>query len=590
MSLLMRRGRLQSLFAYLPEQTFNWENGQESFKASSDVDTRPANIPATWLRRPLRRLITPFARQAASDGVAFAGLTVIEGTNFEILEPRKLRGEIFPQTWICPICAIFHSGPRAGCPKGHGAMRQLVFVEYHRCGYIGGLDPPRCTNRCNAPMRLTGTSSRSFAEWSWVCSRCRRPADRNVYHGCRQCRSGTVRVLRPDASSVFYSQYVKVVNPPGEGEMHLLDSPRIYEAAVAQGLGRLPPGMEGLRMGVNDSDTEASQGSARRRLMEDFGLAEEEADELLARRARRTAEGEDWSGSVAALALDDETLADIGEECVELSLSLEASPLTFADLVTDAPSRDLAELYRRDYTEMLGRLGLADAILLREFPLAYVVVGYTREQRDPAKGVAFNFFPPTGGIFPMYGQRVVTEGILFRLDPTRVVDWLIDSGVVGPRPNGIEPTAWLYTLLQPIETVFEAPTDRITAAVLGLVHSVSHRVIAALGDRAGLRRESLSEHLMPYNLSFIIYEDTRSDFVLGGLEHVYRNYLAECLSGLPDAVRCVFDPPCQQGRGACAVCLYLSENSCERFNSALSRHFLFGGIHDGIRWTPYWKP
>jgi hypothetical protein len=398
-----------------------------------------------------------------------------------------------------------------------------------------------------------------------------------------------VRVLRPDASSVFYSQYVKVVNPPGEGEMHVLDGPGIYEAAVAQGLGLLPPGMEGLRRGVNDSDTGASAELARKRLMDDFGLSEEEAEELLTRKAQRTAGEEDWAGAVAVLGLDEDSLADIGEECVELSLSLAAFPLTFADLLATSPSEDVAELYRRDYPEMLSQLGLTEVTMLREFPLAYVVVGYTREQRDPGPGVAFNFFPPTSGMFPMYGQRVVTEGLLFRLDPRRVVDWLVDSGIVSSPPSGIDPTAWLYQLLRPIDSVFDAPSDRITAAVLGVVHSMSHRVIGALGDRAGLRRESLSEHLLPYNLSFIVYADTRSDFVLGGLEHVYRNYLSECLSGLPDAVRCVFDPPCQLGSGACAVCMYLSENSCERFNSALSRHFLFGGTHDGIAWTPYWR-
>ena len=590
MSLQMYRGRLQALFSYLPEQTFNWENRRLSFKGTADVDTRPANVPTVWLKRPLRRLLMPFVRRAAADGTTFPGLEVIESGSFEVLEPRKLRGEIFPETWICRTCDKFRVGRRVNC-GAHGEMRQLGFVEYHRCGYVAGLEAPRCTNRCRGPFMLRGTSSRQFADWKWVCSTCNRPADRGVFRQCPHCRSGTVRVLRPDASPVYYAQYLKVVNPPTVGDMTVLDSPAVYPAAIAQGLGRLPPNIEGLRRAVNDTSTPSATGEARRKLMDDFGIDAEEADELLAKRASRAAAGNDWEGAVNALGLDDEARADIGEECIELSLSLAASPLTFADLEKEAPSADLAELYRRDYPALISRLGVADAVLLREFPLAYIMAGYTRERRAPDEtGVVFNFFQPVNGVYPMYGQRVVTEGVLFRLQPQRVVDWLVASGVIGDPDPGTNPTAWLYERLRPVESVFEPPKDRITAAVLGLVHSMSHRVVGALGDRAGLRRESLSEHLLPFNLSFIVYADTRSDFVMGGLEHVYRNYLSECLWGLPDAVRCVFDPPCNRGAGACAVCMYLSENSCERFNSALSRHFLFGGTHDGVTWTRYWTP
>jgi hypothetical protein len=118
----MYRGRLQSLFSYLPEQTFNWENKRMSFKGTADVDTRPANVPTLWLKRPLRRLLMPFVRRAAADGAAFPGLEVVETGSFEVLEPRKLRGEVFPETWICGTCGTFRVGPHARCPS-HGEMR-----------------------------------------------------------------------------------------------------------------------------------------------------------------------------------------------------------------------------------------------------------------------------------------------------------------------------------------------------------------------------------------------------------------------------------------------------------------------------------
>ncbi|MDP9437563.1 MAG: hypothetical protein M3P49_02275, partial [Actinomycetota bacterium] len=87
-----------------------------------------------------------------------------------------------------------------------------------------------------------------------------------------------------------------------------------------------------------------------------------------------------------------------------------------------------------------------------------------------------------------------------------------------------------------------------------------------------------------------VYADTGSEFVLGGLEDVFRNHFPESLRGMDEERRCVFDPPCKKDRGSCAVCMHLSENSCERFNTALSRHYLFGGTHEGVRWQAFWKP
>src|SRR5690606_9733956 len=156
-------------------------------------------------------------------------------------------------------------------------------------------------------------------------------------------------------------------------------------------------------------------------------------------------------------------------------------------------------------------------------------------------------------------------------------------------PGDVDPQAWLFTVMTPIRNIFELPADRITAAVLGLVHSVAHRVLKAVAVRSGLSSESLSEYLLPHNLAFIIYADTRSEFVLGGLDHVFRNHFADSLEQMDADRRCVFDPPCREHTGACAFCMYLSETSCERFNSALSRWYLFGGGNTGITWRGYWN-
>src|SRR6185437_9784596 len=109
-------------------------------------------------------------------------------------------------------------------------------------------------------------------------------------------------------------------------------------------------------------------------------------------------------------------------------------------------------------------------------------------------------------------------------------------------------------VMEPITSVFDPPADRITHSVLGLIHSVAHRVLKAVAIRSGLAAESLAEYLLPHNLAFAIYANTGGEFVLGGLEHVYRNYLADGLEEVDADRRCVFDPPCNRNNGACAQC------------------------------------
>jgi hypothetical protein len=126
---------------------------------------------------------------------------------------------------------------------------------------------------------------------------------------------------------------------------------------------------------------------------------------------------------------------------------------------------------------------------------------------------------------------------------------------------------------------FNEPDHRLTRAVLGLVHSMAHRFMKALAVRCGLHADSLAEYLFPAGGAFLIYANTRSEFTLGGIEHVFRFDLADALEELDADPRCVFDPPCRRSfGGACAACLHTSEVACERFNTALDRNKLFGTL------------
>ena len=102
MALEMKRGRLQSLFRHLPEQTYTWPD-KGVFKGITNVDTRPLDIPPGWIKRPLLRLLAGFTRARPE----WRGEEVVKRNDFELLEPRTLRGELFPRTFACPRCGRF---------------------------------------------------------------------------------------------------------------------------------------------------------------------------------------------------------------------------------------------------------------------------------------------------------------------------------------------------------------------------------------------------------------------------------------------------------------------------------------------------
>lgn len=214
--------------------------------------------------------------------------------------------------------------------------------------------------------------------------------------------------------------------------------------------------------------------------------------------------------------------------------------------------------------------------------------------------MSFRFFPANrAGKFPMYGIRTETEGLMFQLDQLSVIQWLADSGIIEhPGVTTAEQAQrWLLTVTGPVTDIFNAPDNPITRAVLGLTHSISHRVMKSLAARCGLNVDSLAEFLFPANMAFLIYANTRSEFTLGGLEHVFRYDLRDALEELDAETRCIFDPPCRHSfGGACAACLHVSEVACARFNTVLDRNMLFGSVPPpggqpgpGVTWRAYWN-
>jgi hypothetical protein len=600
-----RRTNIQVLWRHLPGQPFNWGT-------TASVIGRPPrqatslDVPEDWVAPMLRRLIEPFAEASTVPG-AGSQLAIIDAREFELLKAHDGQAERFPNTYLCGTCQTFRSvrpiDPPPAC-AAHGTMRQLSYVEVHNCGHLAALRPPRCEHGCGAAMRLCNTDRMQIRSWFWQCSRCRSRSGAPLTRWCPTCGLGHVQIIRVPQSSAYYAQQITVLNPPTRTQYGAVSHDSVYAASIAQALGILPPGLDELSAAgraPQDNDGTFRQMVATLRLSEDDPMYAELRQRLA------TTRGPDWREEVDSLQLGPARLSALGEECRQLSLALDAGQMSVDDLLATTADDSLTTQYE-GYRALFERHHIADITLLRELPVAFVVAGFTRSSdravtqtsRGDQIATTFRFFQPSQSArFPMYGLRTLTEGLLVRLDPLRIVDWLVASGIIAdPELKDADAARrWLFQTMDPVTSVFDAPENQVSKAVLSLTHSVSHRFMKSLAARCGLNVDSLAEYLFASNTAFLIYANTRSEFILGGLEHVFRYDLADAMAELAAETRCVFDPPCREaGGGACAACLFVFEAACSRFNTVLDRNTLFGSIPrpagaevpDEINWEPFW--
>ncbi|CAL9509883.1 hypothetical protein [Streptomyces sp. enrichment culture] len=601
----LNRSNIQALWRYMPGQPYNWSS-KGSVLGEPPRQVTPLDVPEGWVAPQLRRLLLPFASASSNDPRVGAELTALERRQFSLVKAEDLRAVRFPNTFLCRACGTFRlirvSDTAPTCPtSSHGRMEQFSWCEVHECGHLSELTAPRCGSGCRAAMRLNNTRDLNTSRWYWTCDRCQRRSDEPVVKWCSTCRDGRPQVMRVPQTAAYYPQQVTVINPPTRGDYGALAYEGVYAAAVAQSLGALPRGAEGLRRAGGTSSAGSALEQARE-TAEALGIkpGDELYDQLIAKAQTRTDDTPAWNAQVEDLGRDPETIEAFGEECRQLGLAWDAKPLTVQNLL-DGDAGTQLEAYYQQYPKLISHYGFTDVTLLRELPIAYIVAGYTRissnavatTRRGTQTRQRFRFFPAgRDSKFPMYGVRTETEGLLFELDKLAVVRWLVDSGVVEDPGLHTQEDAqqWIFQISDPVLDAFNAPDNSIMEAILGLVHSMAHRTMKALATRCGLNVDSLGEYLFPANCAFLVYANTRSNFTLGGLEHVYRFDLEDALCELDAETRCVFDPPCRRDfGGACAACLHISEVACTRFNTVLDRNLLFGTlpplVSDPVRGT-----
>jgi hypothetical protein len=633
----MSRPRSQVLFRYRPGQTFDHVGGytaQVRQYGRDDAYQGYAIDPAYVVDEAMR-----FVRWWRLEGRAASGAEPgtdrapefpedlpLAHQHYQVVIPGKVYCRVWPPVWRCArstSCGLIWEAPdprpgdepwpprcvRCGQVEGN---RQLQFVFVHPCGQIEPMTPPGgCPRHHRAGFRLNDQASR-FQDLRWECLECRLALPvQNFCPNRAGCR-WTNKMMSPQvhtASSAYVGHGRTLVNVPREDFARLTRHPAFVVATVARWLEECTD--EEARAAITGAAAAPEVPQAvldSIRAMEAAGLTEQA--EVL-RRQFMPVDVDDLRRRVEkALGFDplgeDERGRSLAANLAVFDRVLSLSRLAIADLRLTAPNPGRASRYD-EYGPVLAGAGLAPerCMLINNFPVAYLAVGYSRGGFSPREAdlVAYRGRADRGQAITnlLHVSPTETEALVFVLDRARVGRWLVANGVVTVeelREAG-GPHRWFATRFDsqqgqmptwdPESEPLPGDPEFGPRALFRLLHSLAHQMLRALAVDSGFSETAMSEYLFPYDLAFAIHPNGGSEFTIGGLRTVLEQNLDEVVQRALDTAACIYDPNCMvANRGADHGCLQLPETSCQAWNRFISRWDLFGA-HDG-RWLGYWDP
>jgi hypothetical protein len=558
--MIEKRSLSQVQFGYLPEQTVDVKGGIWKVVQWSGAIMRQ-NIDERSLKRELCRIVTPWA-VAGTDGGLFVDLDR-RGVSLVVKSLNKDRGahlKPFPEIWYCSNCFRIHDTPDGACPcQSKRRKGQLQFVAYSKTtGELREPNIPRCPQHQASRIHLPGTATGS--EVTFDCPECGRQMGGFGFTRANNGDRMDINVHR--AAAVFTPRNVVVVNPPSLEKMRALQD----AGGGTRALEWIADGMRGRSM----LEGRATADSLRKTLASS-GFDAETIERMIA--AATGGSGAQPTSDFAGV--DVEVRAHAEDEAMTIALGLSESRMTIEEMAGDVdPLSESAHRYRVRYPEALADAGIERVELVDRFPILSGHFGYTRGPSEPGASELIAY-RNNRGTYEIYGEIAETEALFIGLDPRFVAKWLHKRGLAVAGDHA-DAKAARIAILKAIRNTDPA-SDPVMEAVVKLVHSYAHRLIRLTAVHAGIELHALSELLVPLHFGFFVYAAARGDFVLGGLQALFENDLANLLHEFVDGEhRCALDPGCSKSGGACVACLHLGEPSCRLFNGQLDRHTLAG--------------
>lgn len=268
----------------------------------------------------------------------------------------------------------------------------------------------------------------------------------------------------------------------------------------------------------------------------------------------------------------------------------------------------------RDWNAVKKNFGILDIAHIPDLKVVLSAIGFTREKRESERNpdeVAVKLNPfedqvrsAAKGKAVLYALSARTEALWIKLDPLKVLTWCVGSAGWDSVPLGAlssREMAHAY-LLENCPMLTQRPGDAVAltktlghqvAAPFHLLHSISHALMLTARRHSGYDSQTLTEYLLPMDLSFLIYVTSVQNYTAGGLLTLFQHYVQRWFEDASlQAFNCAFDPICTDLGSACPGCIQIARG-CETFNSGVSRSFLHSGFVDKEQalWIPqgFWQ-
>lgn len=661
----MTRGRSQVLYNYLPGKTFDY-SGPFGIHRVTEVDTvKNSEVDTEFV---IKHVLSRVRQWNSTDGTLGTTGFTQNSSQYQLVEPTKVRSELFPLLFYCSQCSIIrtHDDPEEidrynstlTCRHCDGDLRQYRYVFIHDCGNIETPDPGRCSG-CGSyeKWKLDTQDSQRFENFRWQCTECGNRDKLQSWCNC-SLNDSRMQLAVHSGSTVHIPHHFSLINIE-ERTSGSPDSPVYAKKVLARYLEltdspideidlELAGGgeeIQGLKTTLENLERMYEQ-SGGKGLKESIEKTKEQINDLQSSTSPLAEIVEDHVSITEASGEDSATLEDTHASIVYelrqyLSTINDFEDKSVRQVITEAgPDDPQSQQSRRARATRVERRleasGISRTKFIEDFPMTNVVFGYSRGSRNEdeaiLRGFSENQVNTSGEGFPIFVGTVSTEATQFELNPRAVLAWLLENSRSNDGPGGLlrvqlhdaptpgdrrypvrstwdtetienwladssissddvesldewsdnEIRAWIVDNMIAIPeystiTVEETPENAVTYFVYNLVHSFSHIVLKEITKVSGISRTSLSEHLLPYAMSFIIYTDQREDFSLGGIYTMLESELDDLLSEIHSkGNKCVYDPVCSRRGSACFSCMQVSEVSCSHLNQNIGRDFLFG--------------
>jgi len=543
---------------------------------------------------------------------------------------------------------------RPGC---NGRMMQIPFVLVHRCGHLSAMTtPPAARGRAHLGLRQSAGMYRqnaffdldtqenvanAYADMCPTCSVGRTPDASMLLKG--------TPVSGGDAFFPQVIQFVALSTKPGQlvssvqSELlrqtsgPLTGRPKDLAEGVAYGLlGCI--GSEALQAqllqileGGEVSGEEFLAVKAQREKLEGEILtlegliakgvplenALESSKEKLSKLTSRMGAAEGTFNAVRQYINNDAVLLDLIRQRRTMEAVLlrhDVGRLGIEQSIEDMPDAVLKLSRSEDWKHVHATYGVADIAHIPDLKVVLAAVGFTREKREPGRtndeiAVKLNPFEDrvraaAKGKAAVYAMSAQTEALWIKLDPVKVLEWcVLNAGWEAPPAQVLQSSAGAQAhLLSNSQVLTSAPGQATmlsktlgvpAAAPFHLLHTIAHALMLTARRHSGYDSQTLTEYLLPMDLSFLIYVTSVQNYTAGGLLTLFQHYLRRWFEDASlHAFNCAFDPICSDIGSACPGCIQISRG-CETFNAGVSRAYLHGGHvnKDHGLWVPqgFWK-